>query len=1030
MRPLKLTMRAFGPYKNQETIDFNELDDHQLFVISGNTGAGKTTIFDAICFALYGSASGEDRENQAMLRSQFANDDIHTSVELLFELKGRTYRIFRQLGHIKKGNKTKTGDQYEFFEIVDGEEIPCVDRQIVTEINEKVEALMGLTEDQFKQIVMLPQGEFRKLLTSETENKEAILRRLFKTEPYKQIGEQLRIRKQQLEQSYQTEKQTCDHYIHQLASLPERSDSLLFQTLNEEHFNVYQILTGLEAELTYYEQKLATDLERYKAIEKEHQQASEMYYKAKALHEKFAEYEEKTKRLNQLTDQQALYEEKGEELEAAERAYNIEPYEKQVLDWKADILHKGTALEKATIQLNEAKAYYEKMEKQYKLEENKAPEREQIKQQLHRLQEFLPTVEAMEEMKSKLNRLKRQALKTYEKIEQTKTQRKQKQEQIETIERSVQQLDEAVSSIGKKEQQRNQLREQHRLLTKHIQYTEKKHHLERVGKEQKQTYIKQKQAYETLEETWLKNQAGMLASHLHDGQPCPVCGSLSHPNKASDGKHLVTREQLDQAKLLFKKVENDYRTTQVEWKRNQAELKEIENEIVTEYNISIEHIPTAREQIIKQGKKLSEDLERLERAQAELKSKRQHLEKGKQQLKELEQQKETLDKVYQEEREQYTGEKAAYTERLRVIPEEMRSLTTLRQQIKQVEETKQVLEEAWEHVQKQLQLAKEKVTTTEVNVKHARQRLAETKEKYQQAEEQFVLKLTEAKFLSASEYREAKREASVRQQLKAVIERYNEEVTSLTKRVDELKEQLKDKENVPIVKLQEKVKQLKEKYDEAFNQFNETKGYLRDGRRQFELIEETYKNIQEMEGQLSRITDLYDVIRGQNDMKLSFERFLQIEYLEQIIDAANQRLRHLSQGQFMLMRSERQESHGRQSGLALDVYDAYTGQTRDVKTLSGGEKFNASLCLALGMSDVIQSFQGNVSIKTMFIDEGFGSLDEESLHKAIDTLIELQESGRMIGVISHVKELKSIFPAVLEVKKNKEGHSETHFITK
>lgn len=144
---------------------------------------------------MYGNASGEDRENQAMLRSQFADDSVHTAVELLFSLKGRTYRILRQLGHVKKGNKTKTGERYEFYEIIDGDEFPCVDRQIVSEINAKVESLLGLTQDQFKQIVMLPQGEFRKLLTSETENKEAILRRLFKTEPYKQIGEKLRIRK-------------------------------------------------------------------------------------------------------------------------------------------------------------------------------------------------------------------------------------------------------------------------------------------------------------------------------------------------------------------------------------------------------------------------------------------------------------------------------------------------------------------------------------------------------------------------------------------------------------------------------------------------------------------------------------------------------------------------------------------------------------------------------------------------------------------------------------------------------------------
>src|SRR5699024_4173608 len=174
---------------------------------------------------------------------------------------------------------------------------------------------------------------------------------------------------------------------------------------------------------------------------------------------------------------------------------------------------------------------------------------------------------------------------------------------------------------------------------------------------------------------------------------------------------------------------------------------------------------------------------------------------------------------------------------------------------------------------------------------------------------------------------------------------------------------------------------------------------------------EAHEKTEKSEQHFNVIADLQDVIRGQNRKKISFERFLQIDYLDQIIETANQSLRDLSNGQYSLLRSDRQEAHGRQSGLALDVYDEYTGQTRVVKSLSGGEKFNASLCLALGMSDVIQSFQGNISIETMFIDEGFGSLDEEALNKSIDTLIDLQQTGRMIGVISHVKELKSIFSA-------------------
>src|SRR5699024_762374 len=194
-----LSMTAFGPYKDKEVIDFTQLDGHQLFVISGATGAGKTTIFDAICFALYGTASGSDRANTTMLRSHFADDDVHTAVEFIFEIHGCTYRVLRQIGHIKQGNKSKTGDKFEFYEIVEnGEEIPRVDRQNVSEINKKIEALIGLSEDQFKQIVMLPQGEFRKLLTSETENKEDILRRIFKTERYRKMNDILKEKRVQL----------------------------------------------------------------------------------------------------------------------------------------------------------------------------------------------------------------------------------------------------------------------------------------------------------------------------------------------------------------------------------------------------------------------------------------------------------------------------------------------------------------------------------------------------------------------------------------------------------------------------------------------------------------------------------------------------------------------------------------------------------------------------------------------------------------------------------------------------------------
>jgi len=263
---------------------------------------------------------------------------------------------------------------------------------------------------------------------------------------------------------------------------------------------------------------------------------------------------------------------------------------------------------------------------------------------------------------------------------------------------------------------------------------------------------------------------------------------------------------------------------------------------------------------------------------------------------------------------------------------------------------------------------------------------------------------------------------------KKELEAFYQAVKALEKRISELKETLKDKQKVDLQALEKLLTECKQKYEEELHKLNRSKERKKAALELQTKITNASKEVHEYENRLARVTDLYDIMRGQNSQKISFERYLQIEYLEQIIQAANERLIKLSNGQFRLERSDRQEAHGRQSGLGLDIYDAYTGQTRDVKSLSGGEKFNASLSLALGMSDVIQSFQGNISIDTMFIDEGFGSLDEESLTKAIDTLIELQQSGRMIGVISHVQELKNMLPARLEVVKQKEGHSKTKFV--
>src|SRR5699024_3522665 len=337
MKPIKLSMTAYGPYKYKETIDFTQLQERHLYVISGDMGSGKTTILDGICFALYGSASGQDRDNADSLRSDFADDDTHTVVELVFEWKDRTYRILRQLGHIKRGNKSKTGDRNEFFEIIGEDEVPCVDRQIVSEINEKVEELLGLTQDQFKQIVMLPQGEFRKLLTSKTENKEEILRRLFKTDDYKQIGEQLNKRRIALQEAFDKVDHSLDLIKNRTRELPIREQSQLQDVLQREHFHTNQLIHALRNEASHYEQACSLNEKSVEKANKDHERAHTQLSEAKALNDKFLELASQSERLERLSTKKPAMKEKERAIEQAERASHITPIESVAQEAKEDL---------------------------------------------------------------------------------------------------------------------------------------------------------------------------------------------------------------------------------------------------------------------------------------------------------------------------------------------------------------------------------------------------------------------------------------------------------------------------------------------------------------------------------------------------------------------------------------------------------------------------------------------------------------------------------------------------------------------
>lgn len=1030
MRPISLKMTAFGPYKHTETIDFNELQGNQLFVISGSTGAGKTTIFDGICFALYGFASGSDRSESRIMRSDFAEDSTHTSVELEFEIHQRTFRILRQMGHVKKGNKGATGEKYEFFEKLGDREVPCVERQIVSEINVKVEEIIGLTQNQFIQIVMLPQGEFRKLLTSETENKEDILRKIFKTEPYKMISERLKRKKMHAEEELKIAQRTMNTYIQNIGtSLPER-DSTIFQVLAQNNHNVHQIISALQEEAAYYETKIGVDQTEYEHAYQKHTGKSEEYHVAKSLNDRFDEWESKEQKLKVLTEQSPLFERKEKQLEQAERASGIEGLERQYRELQNEVLEKQHLWNRAVTSETNAKAKLEQVNLLYVEEENKQENREKLNESLVRLNDFLPVVRDMTAKKAELQSWEHQVVKLSANMKLIEEQVSAENDSFAMLKRKIEDLELQLNPYDDKFQDLSDLTERCRVLKEFLSIQRSLQLIEADTRAKEKHFQAMKTEYVTLENAWFDNQARVLAAHLHDGEACPVCGSVEHPNKnEKDETKAPTKEELEQAKSMLNRVDSDYRDA---FAKQNALLEQFstKGEEVARLGLSTEQAGEVYQTLDEARLKLDLEVNQMRRDKDMLlKIKQQHQEQTLR-VKELESKRLDIVAAHQEARSTYETGKAVYEDKLHSIPHEVRVLSHLEKQIRETLERKTKLENAWKDVQLQRQEAREQHSSSVLTVSHTESALSETKSKQDKADVAFRMALQSSAFVSEEDYQLAKLRDSERATLKEQIMEYKQTRHTLDQQVKDLSALLQDKTKVDLGVLQHEMATLKNVYERALQQVNQSMDMEKAANKLIENIRASRENSSLIEQEFNRISDLYDVIRGQNGLKISFERYLQIEYLEQIILSANERLKNLSNGQFHLIRSERQESRGKQSGLGLDVYDAYTGQTRDVKTLSGGEKFNASLCLALGMADVIQSFQGNVSIETMFIDEGFGSLDEESLNKSIDTLVELQRSGRMIGVISHVQELKAALPATLEVRKSKEGYSQTRFVIK
>ncbi|MBP1990269.1 AAA family ATPase [Paenibacillus eucommiae] len=1030
MRPLKLVMTAFGPFKDREEIDFAVLEDCRLFVISGSTGAGKTTIFDAICFALYGTASGEDRYDSRMLRSHFADEETHTLVELEFGIGRRIYRVVRQLGHRKGNNKTETGAKIELYERIDGQDVPIVERYTVKDVNDKLERIIGLTNSQFSQIVMLPQGEFRRLLTSETENKEEILRRIFRTELYQKVEGQFQQKTKDLKAALQSSQTELEVHVRQIpAVLPARENTSLVRTMEQDYQNVTQIVEGLSEEQAYYEERLAESLLRRTALQAELSGKQTSLHHAKSLNDQFRNLE--LKRVEKASMDSSLPEHEAREkrLELAEKAVRLEPYEEQ---WQQALKAEAQRRKEHEAKLSTAatvRREWEAAELRYREETGKEEQRRQADRELQRLQDLAPAVAALHAAEQEVAKLRQEEEQSAAKLASHERQllgireeRARSSERVKALEQETAALPERKEALGK-------LREQAKLMKDTLEVQRLIEGYIEQESERQRTLSQMQSRHDKLEQLWIEGQSSLLAAHLHDGQPCPVCGSTSHLGKAEASDVLPTKEELQEVKQVLRLHEQEYSKAQAELAATRTGLADKQTALA-DFGVSLDGMREQYDGLVREGTRVKEEVERLEAQQKSLLQLKQTAAELELQLDKLTKEKESLSERYQDVRIGRHAKQSMLEKELERIPEELRTEGRLAARLKQQQQLAGQLQQAWKQVQEQYQLLQTRLAEETTSLGHLARQLEEAAAALQLADERFRQELAKAGFASSEVYAQTKLSEAGRSDLRERIEAFAKALAALSQQISSQEQELAGKESADLERLTAELAQAESELEHTSAAHQEFKSRLQDTERLKTNILSVNERLQDQEHKWQQVKDVYDALRGDNTLKLSFERYVLIEFLERILHAANERLRLLSGGQFVLQRSDRLEKHNRQSGLGLDVYDVYTGLNRDVKSMSGGEKFNASLCLALGMSDVIQAYQGGISIEMMFIDEGFGSLDEDALNKAIEALIDLQKSGRMIGVISHVQELKAAFPAILEVRKTKDGHSAANFLLK
>lgn len=1048
MRPIKLTMSAFGPYAEIEEVDFNKLQGKNIFVISGPTGAGKTTIFDAISYAIYGEASGSDRK-QEHFRSDFAADEVITYVELTFELHGKQYYIKRIPNQKKKKERgegfTEQKSDAELKDISEGKITTGV-----KDVDAKVMEIIGISYRQFKQLVMLPQGEFKDLLIADSKSKGEILGKIFNTEEFLKVQYKLDEKAKKIFYEVDTLKKERFTNIKNIKA--EENESLM-EAKASQNVNAKEIRNELENYILQEKEKKVLIGEKLIELQKKLDKIGSKIAVGNEINQGFKAKAALEEEKEKLKEEKKLIYISSERLKKAKNAKEASVEEQGYLKAEKVLESRKESLRVIDKNIKSKELKLEKAKLAYEAELSREEERKAISSRLAVYNERYDKVKAYEDKKKNYNDLKLRLSESKSTIEKTEIQIEHVENEIKKIMNSLEEGRKAEVEAAKNstiiEEKRNLneslnklLKELEKLDTIRNNYIRLKAEL----KTSKEVYEKDKSEYDKMQSDFINGFAVKLAEGLEEGEPCPVCGAVHHIKLAKAyNKVIPSEEQLKEKKYKMEQNFNIYNKASREFERIKAEgnsQKNIVEEIKLQLNNKFQYdFEGLERESLTEFIKLKRDdlnlqLDNLKKLQKELDKKIKNIEQLQKdneaysnKLIQCRKKIEELKAVHTNVFAEHESEAKLLLELEKELPEEIRTVRALKEKINEIQLNLNKLERELEEKRQDFENSKiehsnavrDKVTS-ELELKKATEELENLKNR-------FILKLKSFEFNNIEEFEKVKLKQEEMEELEKKITDFNERAKSNEDRYKEILLRLKDKEKIDVEALQRQFdseslekNHLVEKDTKLYSTIDHNTTILNN-------IIKTSIDIDKLEDKYKVIGELSSVANGKNSEKLTFERYVLAAYFDEIIQAANIRFSKMTDGRYEMSRIKEKAKGLAQSGLEIEVYDNYTGRYRHIKTLSGGESFKASLSLALGLSDVVQGYAGGISLDTMFIDEGFGTLDAESLDNAIQCLIELQSSGRLVGIISHVQELKDRVDAQLEILPNING-STTKFTVK